>query len=260
MIESNKGIATISTLIQKPSGNSSVSQETPTSNAAQISGTFPNHVTLTPTDSEYGKLQSRNDYLYKVATTVREAGRVMDHLARMIGEKQEEIFQYEKQYPPFQGQSSEKVELLNSIAALKKQVDALTLVPDIKEVGGAVYGDTENSGNDGLFPLKQYGVHGGEDGLNIASLGLDTTDNDIQKFGKELASASEKLNGKRSQLANETESVYQQITGVKSLGEKMLEDGQQAVRRSEQIKYELSLLPGMSLGSPKGQILLEKMG
>ena len=265
MIEINEGVSAVSSIVKNTnqvghSGNSTPLLIPRDNKASPI--TFPDNVSLPSSNINFAALQTRNDHLNTMASTIRAANKIMDDVAQLLGEKRKEIIQYEKQYPPFQDQSSEKIEFLNSIAALKKQVDALTLIPDNKELASIVSNKDEKQQKEGeyQFPIRPQEVHSGKNGLNIASINTDATDAEIRKFGQELAVADKKLNEKRTGLSSDIRSAFDQIVGEKSIGEKVLESEQQATQKSEKVKYELSLLPEKGLGSVQGLTLLEKLG
>ena len=271
MIKLNEGISAVTSVVQKSDPVNQPGISTSRSNARENIGfpqTFPDNVSLPSSDISFAALQTRNDHLNTTATTIRAANKIMDDVARVIGEKREEIVQYEKQYPPFQNESSEKVEFLNSIAALKKQVDALTLVPDNKELASIISDpladplekNERSSGRELQFPLSRQEVHSGQNGLNIASINSNATDLEIKQFGDDLATASQQLENRRSGLAQDARTVSHEISNSgKSMGEEMLESDQDATQKSEELKKVLATLPAESLGNEQGQTLLETL-
>ena len=226
---------------------------------------FPDNVFLPSADIDFAARQTRNDHLNTVATTIRAANKIMDSVAKVIGEKREEVLQYEKQYPPFQNQSSEKIEFLNSITALKKQVDALTLIPDNKELALVVsFSDRQKESlpdeERSQFQLRPQEVHSGENGLNIASINSNATNVEIQQYGRDLASTVQKLADKRAGLAEDAKTVSYEISiQEKNMGKEMLESEQEATQKSEEVKRNLTALPRQSLGNERGQALLETL-
>jgi|GEM_PF-2685757 len=266
MITFNEGISAVSSAVKKSDQVSQSVVSTPLSSSREnktFPKTFPDDVSLPSGNISFAALQTRNDHLNTTATTIRAANKIMDDVAKVIGEKREEITQYEKQYPPFQDQSSEKVKFLNSIAALKKQVDALTLLPDNKELASVV-SDTSvkeeqiTQPDKFQFPLRPQEVHSGENGLNIASINSNATDSEIRQFGHDLATANQKLENRRAGLAQDAKTIsYEIATTEKSMGKEMLESEHEATQKSEEVKKVLSTLPNESLGNDQGQILLE---
>ncbi len=224
--------------------------------------TSANVVSLPSAGIGFATSQTRNDHLTTTATTIRAANKVMDDVAKLIGEKREEVIQYEKQYPPFQNQSSEKVEFLNSIAALKKQVDALTLVKDNKELASIISEEQDQSSERKTldFPVSSQEVHSGETGLNIASVNSNATDSEIKQFGRDLATASQTLDSRRAGLAEDAKTISREISvNEKSIGKEMLESDQDASQKSEEVKKDLVALPGESLGNEQGRKFFESL-
>ncbi len=227
--------------------------------------TSANVVSLPSADIGFASKQTRNDYLTMTATTIRSANKVMDDVAKLIGDKREEVIVYEKQYPPFQNQSSEKVEFLNSITALKKQVDALTLIPDNKELARIVsFSERQKEslpdGENSQYELRPQQVHSGETGLNIASVNSNATDSEIRQFGRDLATASQTLDSRRAGLAKDAKTISREISvNEKSMGKEMLESDQDASQKSEEVKKDLVALPDESLGNEQGRKFFESL-
>ena len=227
--------------------------------------TSTNVVSLPSADISFASLQTRNDHLTTTATTIRAANKIMDDVAKLIDEKREEVIQYEKQYPPFQNQSSEKVKFLNSITALKKQVDALTLVPDNKELARIVsfsekQKDSLPNEENAQYQLRPQQVHSGETGLNIASVNSNATDSEIRQFGRVLATASQTLNSRRAGLAEDAKTISRELSvNEKSMGKEMLESDQDASQKSEEVKKDLVALLGESLGNEQGRKFFESL-
>ena len=266
MIEFNEGNSAVVPIAQKSDRVSQpgVSQSGlgTSPSGTRESKTFPDNVSLPSGNISFAALQTRNDHLNATATTIRAANKILDDVAQVIGEKREEVTQYEKQYPPFQDQSSEKVEFLNSIAALKKQVDDLTLVPDNKELASIISDKEEQSSEKerSQFTLRQQEVHSGENGLNIASISSNATDSEISQFGRDLDTANQTLEGKRAELAQDAKTISHEIaTSEKSLGKEILESEQEATQKSEEVKKVLSTLPDEKFGDNKDQNLLETL-
>ncbi len=262
MIEINEGGRFAASSVVSKTDQSVQTVSTPLSGSHKNT-TSANVVSLPSTDIGFASLQTRNDHLTTTATTIRAANKIMDDVASLIGEKREEIIQYEKQYPPFQNQSSEKVEFLNSIAALKKQVDALTLIPDNKELARVVsFSERQSLSNEKNFQhqLSSQQVHSGETGLNIASVNSNATDPEIRQFGRDLATASQTLDSRKAGLAEDAKMIFRELSvNEKSMGKEMLESDQDASQKSEEVKKDLVALPGESLGNEQGRNFFESL-
>ena len=261
MIEINEGGRLAVSSVVKKTDQLSQAVGTPLSGSRENS-TSANVVSLPSADISFASKQTRNDHLTTTATTIRAANKVMDDVAQLIGEKREEVIVYEKQYPPFQNQSSEKVEFLNSIAALKKQVDALTLVPDNKELASIISENDDQSSERKSFdfPVRPQQVHSGQTGLNIASVNSNATDSEIKQFGRDLATASQTLDSRRAGLAEDAKTISRELSvNEKSIGKEMLESDQDASQKSEEVKKDLVALPGESLGNEQGRKFFESL-
>lgn len=224
-------------------------------------------VSLRRGDVSFGSLQTRNDRFHQTATTIRAANKIMDKIGSLIEKKMFEVKEYEKQYPPFQNQSSEHIEFLNSIASLKRQVDALTLVPDNKELASIIsdpFAQKEGftSDEESAFTLPRQEIHSGENGLNIASIDTNTSNAEVHQFGRDLFKAKQTLDQKQAELQQDAKLISESIITLDekmSVGKKMLENEQEAAEKSAEIQTRLSQLPGGSLGGEQAQKILEAL-
>jgi hypothetical protein len=68
----------------------------------------------------------------EVAVEVRKADAALGLAGSLLDKIKDNLTQIVKQYPPFAQQSNERIELLNSISGLRKQLDALAFPPERK--------------------------------------------------------------------------------------------------------------------------------
>lgn len=220
---------------------------------------FQDRIHLADSNISYSAAEARHDRLNSIATTIRQADQVMSDVGQLIKERRFEIQEYEKQYPPLQNESSEKVEFLNSLTSLKKQIDALTLLPDFKEVAQIVGDPAEQEG--GTYPafqsspIRQHEVHSGPSGLNIASINRDASDSEIRQFSQDLANADHKLERRKQGLATDAKLLADEL----SVGEKMLQTEKEAESKSQEIQQQLAGMGDQNHLSGAGSSLLERL-
>ncbi len=209
-------------------------------------------VKLSSGDDRFITQQIRNEKFNEVATTFRDADKFLAAVGNQINEKRAGIQQYEKQYPPFRNQSSERVEFINSIKSLKNQVDKLTLVKDYKELIPGV--------NDSTSENKDAGQQD-KIGLKIASINSNTPDVEVIQIGRDLTSVGQKLLDSRQQELKETvDQVSNKIVlEDKSIGRKILESDQQVAQTSEKIRQILSSVPVESFVGSESNNVLESL-
>ncbi|MFK8069180.1 MAG: hypothetical protein AB8D52_13175 [Gammaproteobacteria bacterium] len=229
---------------------------TKSSDQNQVSRASPaisqGEVKLTSGDDRFINQQIRNEKFSEAATTFREKGKFLGAVGDQLDKKDKEIQQYEKQYPPFQNQSSERVEFINSIKSLKNQVDKLTLVKDYKDIT-SITNDSEN---------EQGGANQQDKiGLKIASINPRTPDEDVIQVGRDVTLAGQKsLDGQYQELKATLERVSSEITSQgRSTGTEVFTSEQQATQKSDEVKQILSSLPAENLGGTKGHNILESL-
>lgn len=220
---------------------------------------FPDKISLSNFDISYSTIQRRNESTNQVASTIRQADKVMSEVGELIKEKRFEIGQYEKQYPPLQSESSEKVEFLNSLSSLKKQIDALTTLPDLKEVARIIGDPSKESGSIeneyGISPVRQHEIHSGPSGLNIASINSDANDSVVRQFGQDLARAEHKLERRQQALATDAKLLANEL----SIGESMVKTEKEAESKSQEVKQALIVMNDGANLIGEGSKLLESL-
>ena len=269
MYKFSEGIPAVSSIAAKVSlpqhGQTTQANKLHGSNDSVESKFYPDNVSLSSRDISFASIQLRNEGLYKIATNIRDADKIMSDVGRLIGEKRVEIHEYEKQYPPFQNQSSERIRFLNSIASLKRQVDALTLIPYNKELASIV-GDTASREDQTFFddkapyPVRSHEVHSGPNGLNIASIKSISTDTEVRQFGRDLDNALHKLERRKAGLVHDARIISEKIIFYGSGTEpETIESEQELMNKSKEINNQLTSLHGQSIGTDQGIKLLETL-
>ena len=74
----------------------------------------------------------QSEGMTEVAVEVRKANSALGEAGEILGKIKENLTQIVKQYPPFAQESNQRVELLNAISGLRKQLEALAFPPERK--------------------------------------------------------------------------------------------------------------------------------
>lgn len=152
--------------------------------------------------------------LSEVAASIRKADVTMDTIGRILAKMKSQLETVVKNYPPFPKDSSERVRMLESFAALRREIDKLTIPPDdegavkIMADPGAVpeAGDWEVTigGSGQKMVIHGQPVHTGQGGLDIPELSVDASDEEVAKMAEKINSAEKVLQSRRSGLATNT--------------------------------------------------------
>lgn len=107
--------------------------------SAQVAGSF-------------AQLRVRQDGLNKAASVVKEVGKVVEQSSQLLDKIESKLGEIVKMYPPYPIDSPQRIELLNNIGGLRKQIDSLTFPPPdaVKEAGrllGAKTDETDKNGD-----------------------------------------------------------------------------------------------------------------
>lgn len=92
--------------------------------SAQVAGSF-------------AQLRADQDASNKAASVVREVGDAVEQTRQLLDKIESKLGEIVKMYPPYPIDNPQRIELLNNIGGLRKQIDALTFPPpdDVKEAG-----------------------------------------------------------------------------------------------------------------------------
>jgi len=145
------------------------------------------------------------------AGSISKADTAMKAIGGVLSEMKGQLEEIVKNYPPFPAGSSERVRMLKHFAALRREIESLTIPPDDKEaayiladpdrVPGA--GDQEMT-VDGIgrkVIVRSQPVHAGPDGLDIPELDVSATDQEIENAIEKMNTAESMLQVKRTALA-----------------------------------------------------------
>ena len=78
-------------------------------------------------DARLGEIRSQKERLNSAAAAIRDTDRAADVLGQKIDKLKEPLQAIVKNFPPFSPQDKERVELLRSYTALRKEIDQLTI-------------------------------------------------------------------------------------------------------------------------------------
>jgi hypothetical protein len=164
--------------------------------------------TYVPESSDKGDIKLK---LSDAAGSISKADTAMNAIGGVLSEMKGQLEKIVKNYPPYPAGSSERVRMLKHFAALRKEIERLTIPPDDKEaayiladpnrVPGA--GDQEmtvdSSGRKMI--IRSQPVHAGSNGLDIPELDVSATDEEIENAIEKMNTAESMLQSKRSALA-----------------------------------------------------------
>lgn len=261
MIEISSGITVVSS--SRPQSNVSPSASLSHSDPQQ-NRSSRDDVSLSAHDISFASRQSKNDIANISASTIREANKIMDDVANIVGQKREEILQYEKIYPPFQNKDSERVERLMSIPAFKKQLDALMLVESTDQLSEKIteqLSDT-SSRNEFFADVENFQIpsHDKENGPDLASHSVREGDQDVRLLGQELASIVNTLGTIQAGVGKDIQSITSTFTAAEEkMGVSMLRSEQEAKQKSEEVRQELATSQEASIGHEQARTLLENL-
>ncbi len=268
MIKLNEGISLVSSVVQKPEQIRPNGSSLPDTSSSK-NKTYSDNISLSSSDAAFAASQSQKDSLNNAATTIRAANKIMDDVVKVVGQKQDEISQYEKIYPPFQNENSDKVERLKSIPGFKKQLDALTLVPDNKELATGITKNLSDSEIKNEFfsdlenlkvPQHENVLNRDENGLNIASDDIKAIDLEVRQLGRDLLTIGHEFGNIRAGVTQSSDSIATSIsTTAEGMGIEMLNSEQEAKRKSEEVRQELSTYKDESIGTEQNRMFLESL-
>ena len=137
-VATQRGLAPVQSEVERQSGVS-VSQSSTGSTASQVAGL-------------YARLQGRQDELNQAASFLREAGSTLDKAAKTLDALEKGLEKIVKIYPPYPLDDPQRVDLLNKLSGLRKEIDSLTFPPPerLNAVGRLLGGGESQAGNLGV--------------------------------------------------------------------------------------------------------------
>lgn len=182
--------------------------------APAVGGSSPT-VSATTTQLRQAQALARLDGEHQVADLVKHTDGAMRAIGQKLEQMQDTLRQVVKQYPPYPLESRERMELLNSLPGLRKQIDALTMPPPDREPV-TLLGDPERQPGAGDVSFTLDGetrtlsgqpAHSGPDGLDLPELAPQASDQEVQQALEQVTQSREKLEARRTALAQELESI-----------------------------------------------------
>lgn len=114
-VVAQRGYAPVQSDISLQSGVSTA-QSSPETASSQIAGI-------------YSQLQARQDQLAEAASFLREAGGTLDKAAKTLDAMEKGLGKIVKMYPPYPLDDPQRIDLLNQLSGLRREIDALTFPP-----------------------------------------------------------------------------------------------------------------------------------
>jgi hypothetical protein len=154
-----------------------------------------------------------------VVKSIRIADKAMGEIEANVEQMESEVEMFIKQYPPYPPGSDERVKYLSRFAMLRKQIDQLTIPPDIEarsiigeprsgessdweiKIGGEKIGQT----------IRHQPFHTGEDGLALPEISLEASDEQIAGLKKALGSARQQIKQRRAEFAQDAIQVIRSV-------------------------------------------------
>jgi len=156
------------------------------------------------------QVMAYRDQMYAAALQIRTADAAMAEIGQKLGEMKAVVQVIVKQFPPFALDSQERIEFLNNISGLRRQIEALTIPAPDKPYGAMladpakVQGAGEasfSSPNGEHFVIKAPPVHLGPSGLDLPELPLNASDAALGAMLGRITQAETRLAAGRSGLA-----------------------------------------------------------
>jgi hypothetical protein len=169
--------------------------------------------------SAFDDLTAFNAILNSMATSINGADSTMEKIKTLIDRMIEQFGSIIKNYPPFPPGSEDRVKFLRAFAALRKQIDqlsvslkdedALKITADPAVVPQAGDLNIVMGGNSPSMTIHSQQVHTGPTGLNIPELPQNATDKEISAAIKNLDDARKTLDQRQSGLAKDVLNIQQ---------------------------------------------------
>ena len=165
-------------------------------------------------------IQQFNAEFNAVVKSIRIADQAMAEISANIEQMESEVQMFVKHYPPFPPGSEERQELLNRFSALRKQIDQLTFPPDSfahKIIGASGNGEKTDAwdvkiGDKAVIgTIRRQPMHTGREGINLAEMPLEGSDQDIAHMQMALHAARETVTERRRRLSQDAKLIIRQV-------------------------------------------------
>jgi len=148
--------------------------------------------------SAFQRLQEINAQTIWAARNVQNADQIMDTIGKYLEEMKAQLTRIIKNYPPFPPGSEDRVKILRSYSALRKQIDDLTFQTQDQKVAKAIADSI-------AIPQKKDSKNS-----TIPKLSETSTDQEIAATIKNLDLTHETVQEDRTKLAKETLGTFSQ--------------------------------------------------
>jgi hypothetical protein len=249
--------------LKQVSGSENASQrKTGTAQGKYASGDNQSEsVVVNKRHADFTKVQTLNATFNSVAENLQTADKAMEAIGKEIDKMSGKLETHIKNYPPFLPGSEERMQLLKSFQAFRKQIDEMTIPPDNTDVskiiadpsvnpeaGGWEISFGENGPHRTITPKE---VHTGPTGLNIPELPEGATDDMINDAISKIGNAKEILEKAKADL-------YKDISDIAQL--KIQTNQQDDIKESavefvsREAKHALAKGSGMSITEIPGEL------
>jgi len=158
------------------------------------------------------RLEAIHAKLSNIAQRIRSDDRTTEGIETFIDKMKARLKTILKQYPPFPPGSEERVRLLRSFNAFRKQIDQLTIPPrekfaEMVMAGQNVFGESESNGeteeaqSQKVNPAPQY--------PNIPEIGEKASDDEVAAVLENLDAFGEMVGQRRAELAADAVTIGQ---------------------------------------------------
>ncbi|MBM4329741.1 MAG: hypothetical protein FJ117_00720 [Deltaproteobacteria bacterium] len=171
--------------------------------------------------ASFNKHTAINTDLQLAAKSIRAADQVMEKIEIYIDRMKAQLDRIVKNYPPFPPGSEERISLLKSFTALRRQIDQLTIPPAEQGI------------------LKITGDPSFVSDLNIPRLSESAPDSEIYAALENLGIAKETLAGKRAGLVADASSIARSQIGNAFFAEESLSPEEDPEIKSAELKRGL---------------------
>lgn len=219
----------------------------------------------------FKNLQGINDSLATVATSVKHADTAMATINEYVAQMKAQLENIVKMWPPYPPGSQERIEYLRQFAEIRRQIDALTIPPDLgaQQIMSALPAgnwSVQIGENGASAVIRKQEVHTGPTGLNIPTLDpVTATDAQVNAALASLDTAQVTLASRRTALGADAAAIAQSQSINKDVALVHQKDAEKAVAadmtatsaeyKSAELKHELALQAVVNLTDMRSQLV-----
>jgi hypothetical protein len=179
----------------------------------------------------FAELSGRQDEMKTAALLIRQADTTLENAGSLLGQIEEKLGEIVKMFPPYPIDNPQRIELLNDIDGLRKQVDALTYPPkkDTEVISNLIGTKLNESGNDKINGdnIVDFAVY--------SSNGEDVLDSIKEQLG---GLALEPTSARDAEVDKAFEQVKDAKFSLRELQEKIWQDVVSYVKQSDKFESE----------------------